>query len=109
PTSRPVGPVESQSVADAAGRFRIDELSEATYLVQVSAPGKGSLTVPGVKVEAGRATDLGPLRLSPTTTVRGSVVDGRGAPIAGAVVSAQPAGTLAVGVPLGEVMTDAAG
>jgi carboxypeptidase family protein len=109
PASRPVGPPEVQSVADRGGRFRVGELAEATYVLQFSAPGRGSVTVLEVKVAAGQTTDIGTVRLAPTAALRGTVVDAHGAPVGGAVVWAQPPEALAFGLPVEEAVTDPAG
>ncbi|HVS10571.1 MAG TPA: carboxypeptidase-like regulatory domain-containing protein [Planctomycetota bacterium] len=89
--------------AGAAGRFRIDGVEPGAYAVFVQAPGYALWRRDGVTVPAGAAGDAdessgavgspgdaGPLaleaHLEPGVTLRGSVVDAGGEPIAGALV-----------------------
>ena len=109
------------------GRFLLEDLAEGTYVVAASAPGQASANVSGVKVSAGSTTDAGTIRLSAGGTVKGTVADAAGAPVAGAVISVRgpgrdygsigvgpqgvsdPAGAFEVtGVPAGTVEVSAA-
>jgi len=68
------------------GRFVLENLAPATYVVTVSAPDRVRKVVSGVQVAAGASVDLGTLLMDPGATVRGTVVEGTGAAVAGATV-----------------------
>jgi hypothetical protein len=51
------------AVSDARGHFLLAELQEGTWALEVYAPDLGRARVEGVKVTAGRATDLGKVTL----------------------------------------------
>jgi hypothetical protein len=74
------------------GRFLIEDLAEGTYVVAASAPGQSSANVSGVKVSPGSTTDAGTIRLSAGGTVKGTVADAAGTPVAGAVISVRGPG-----------------
>ena len=78
----------SPGVESPDGRFRLDDIAEGTYSVLVYAPERQPGSVKDVVVKAGGVTDVGQVRLLAGGTVVGTVVDGRGAPIAGASVTA---------------------
>jgi len=81
--------------AGAAGRFQIDGVKPGSYAVFVQAPGyalwrRDGVAVPARAGEAESGDGAGPLaieaHLEPGVTLRGSVVDAAGEPIAGALV-----------------------
>jgi len=74
------------------GRFLIEDLAEGTYVVAASAPGQSTANVSGVKVSPGSTTDAGTIRLSAGGTVKGTVADAAGAPVAGAVIAVRGPG-----------------
>jgi hypothetical protein len=74
------------------GRFLLEDLAEGTYVVAASAPGQSSANVSGVKVSPGSTTDAGTIRLSAGGTVKGTVADAAGAPVAGAVIAVRGPG-----------------
>ena len=99
-----------EMVGDAEGRFTLDNLSAATYVLQVTAPDRADGIVSNVKVASGATVDVGRVRLGAGGIVRGTVTDGTGTPILGATVTVRsggspsffPGGT-------GEVVSDTAG
>jgi protocatechuate 3,4-dioxygenase beta subunit len=74
------------------GRFLLEDVAEGTYVVAASAPGQSSANVSGVKVSPGSTTDAGTIRLSAGGTVKGTVADAAGAPVAGAVIAVRGPG-----------------
>ena len=88
----PRGGSRSASLGAPDGRFVLDDVSPGEYMVEVSASERAPVVVPGVKVAAGAATDVGTIRLASGGTVRGLVVDAASAAIAGATVAVYPAG-----------------
>jgi protocatechuate 3,4-dioxygenase beta subunit len=98
-----------EQVADASGRFRIDDVGEGTYAVVVSAPERASGVATGVKVTSGGTTDVGRLRLGAGGTVQGTVADASGAPVMGATVTATGAAHDYMSGNPPRVTTDAAG
>jgi protocatechuate 3,4-dioxygenase beta subunit len=84
--------------SDPTGRFVLDELAAAEYIVEVTAPERASGIVSSVKVASGGATDVGQIVLGAGGIVRGMVVDAAGAPVAGAAVVASSPGM--AGTPL---------
>ena len=73
------------------GRFVLENLAAATYVVTVSAPDRVRKVVSDVQVAAGASVDVGTLRMDPGATLRGTVVDGTGTAVLGAVVRIQGA------------------
>lgn len=66
------------------GRFLIEDLRAGTFSVQITCRGIGHLTVENVVLAAGERKDLGTLRLNAGITLRGTVQDASGKPVAGA-------------------------
>jgi len=78
-----------QPVEDAQGEFLLPDVPAGAHSVSVRADGFADLERPGVQIQAGQETDLGLLTLQRGRRVSGRVLDGAGAPVAGAeVVSA---------------------
>ncbi len=76
-----------QTFGAADGRFTLEDVTEGSYVVEVSAPDRAAAAVSGVKVGAGATVDVGTVRLGAGGSVRGVVVDASSAPIAGASVA----------------------
>jgi protocatechuate 3,4-dioxygenase beta subunit len=93
PSARMRATSRSREVSSADGRFTLDDLAEGTYVLGASAADRATTHVSGIKVSAGSTTDAGRIRLAAGGIVRGSVVDAASAPVPGAVVRAQGAGT----------------
>ncbi len=68
------------------GNFRLGELRPATYDIRVSGGEFTEVVKRDVVVTAGKEVDLGTITVRPGRKVSGKVVDGKGAPIAGARV-----------------------
>ena len=68
------------------GRFTIRDAAPSTYVLRVRASGSGEVSLPSVKVLAGRTTDIGTVTLTSSGRVTGTVVDGDGQGIPGATV-----------------------
>lgn len=81
-----------KSVESDDGRFALEDVAEGTYRVEASAETKRPGLVKDVVVRRGATTDAGRIRLEAGGTIRGVVVDTRGAPIASATVSASDGG-----------------
>lgn len=71
------------------GRFVLRDLAAGRYVVQARAAGKGEASISGVRVVAGRRTEVGTLRLAGGGIVRGTVVDADGQGVPGATVVAE--------------------
>jgi protocatechuate 3,4-dioxygenase beta subunit len=80
----------SQRVTAEDGRFAIDAVAAATYVLDVSSAEYESASVDDVAVRSGAATDVGRVVLRAGGIVRGTVVDGGDVPVAGAQVMAEP-------------------
>lgn len=80
----------STATTDAEGRFTVGDLVADLHVLHVRAARAPLLTRSGVEVTAGTVSDLGVLRLQPDQALSGRVVDGDGAPVAGAEVQAWP-------------------
>jgi protocatechuate 3,4-dioxygenase beta subunit len=78
--SRPV------PVRDPAGRFTQRDVAPGTFAVIIIGPGFARRVVEGVHVASGGMTDVGDISVTRGDSVRGRVVDARGAGIAGATV-----------------------
>ena len=92
------------------GRFVLENLAAVTYVVTVRAPDRVRKVVSGVQVAAGATVDVGTLRMDPGATLRGTVVDGTGTAVPGAVVQVQGASeTFAFDGNEAAATTDAAG
>jgi Carboxypeptidase regulatory-like domain len=76
----------SGSVDGPDGRFLVEDVAEATYVLTLTVPDRGHATVSDVKVTPGRTTDVGTVRLRSGGVVRGSVVDATGPAVSGATV-----------------------
>ena len=72
--------------ADKTGAFRIEELEPGPYDMHVFGPEFAELIKHDVKIEAGKTTDLGTITVVRGRRLVGKVVDGSGAPVAGARV-----------------------
>ncbi|HUL77712.1 MAG TPA: carboxypeptidase regulatory-like domain-containing protein [Vicinamibacteria bacterium] len=70
------------------GRFLLQDIAPATYDISFQAAGRGEASKAGVKVVAGRTTDVGTVVLAPGGLVQGVVVDAEGQGIPGATVNA---------------------
>lgn len=68
------------------GSFRLGELLPGTYDIRVSGSEFAQVTRRDVVVAAGKEVDLGTITVRPGRKVAGKVVDGKGAPVAGARV-----------------------
>jgi hypothetical protein len=95
PGDKPAGPftvaleyTATVPIADPDGRFRLRGVPPGRYRLRVVGAGFALHETAALVVEAGRATELGTIVVSRGRTVRGLVVDGKGAPIAGAEVIA---------------------
>ena len=75
------------TVEASDGRFKIEDLAEGTYLVEAFAAERQPGVAKDVAVKPGATTDVGRIRLAAGGTIMGSVVDGRGAPIASATLT----------------------
>jgi hypothetical protein len=71
------------------GRFVLRDLAAGRYVVQARAAGKGEASISGVRVVAGKRTEVGTLRLAGGGIVRGTVVDADGQGVPGATVVAE--------------------
>lgn len=81
---------ELSATSDARGLFRIDTLAEGTYQIEAKAPGH---TENSLEVEVPSPQPLN-IELEGTSRIEGQVVDGSGAPVAGAKVQAGSSGHL---------------
>jgi hypothetical protein len=82
-----VPPPRVEPVGAADGCFRVENVAEGVYSVNVSAPEHPPASVSNVNVARGATTDVGRIRLGVGGVIRGMVVDSAGAPILGATVS----------------------
>jgi large repetitive protein len=102
-------PPRFELIADAEGRFILDNLAPATYVLQVSAPDRADGVVSSVKVASGATVDVGRVRLGPGGIIRGTVVDGGGTPVVGATVTARGGGQMFGPQPSNETVSDGGG
>lgn len=70
------------------GRFTTNDTTPGTYALRVRASGAGEASRTGVKVVAGRTTDVGTIALERGGVVTGTVIDADGQGIPGATVLA---------------------
>ncbi len=77
-----------QEFSSSDGRFTLEDVPPGSWILQVDAPSHASATVPRVGVRSGGPTSAGRIRLGDGGTLRGSVVNALGEPVAGATVSA---------------------
>ncbi len=68
------------------GVFELDELEPGPYDVTIHGPEFADVIKHDVKVETGKATDLGTITVERGRVLRGRVIDASGAPVAGAKV-----------------------
>jgi carboxypeptidase family protein len=80
----------SQVVTAEDGRFTIDNVAATTYLLDVSSAEYESASIDDVAVRSGAATGVGRVVQRVEGIVRGTVVDARDVPVAGAEVAAEP-------------------
>jgi carboxypeptidase family protein len=92
----PPGPTvtlpRTRMVTSPDGRFLLEDVGEGNYVVDAAAAGRSRSSVSDVKVTAGITTEVGAIRLSPGGTIRGTVSDAAGAPVAGATINVRGAG-----------------
>lgn len=74
-------------VRDEDGRFTHKDATPGTVVVVIIGPGFTRKAIENVQVVAGQTTDLGDITVERGESIRGRVVDERGAGIAGATVS----------------------
>ncbi len=84
-------PLEESGTTDEAGRYRITGLGTGLYDLSARSPDHRPVRVAGVAVTAGRTTRRD-LVLEPGLSITGTIRDRRGAPVAGARVTAAPTG-----------------
>lgn len=87
------GPGLREALNAPDGRFLLDGAAAGTWVVTVDAPDLAPATVSNVKVVAGATTDLGTVRLTRGGTLRGTVADPEGRPVAAAEVTARGGST----------------
>jgi protocatechuate 3,4-dioxygenase beta subunit len=75
-----------RAVTSEGGRFTLEDVAPGTYVVEAVARDLGRGVLSNVKVAAGAIADVGRIRLSAGGTIRGSVVDPTGTPVAAATV-----------------------
>ncbi len=75
-----------RAVSDAAGAFTERGVDAGTWSVVIVGPGFARRVLPAIRVEAGATIDLGAIAVDRGTSLHGRVTDGRGAPIADAIV-----------------------
>jgi protocatechuate 3,4-dioxygenase beta subunit len=79
-------------VDEESGIFVLESVAEGEYVVEIVAPDYVSEAVSAVRVTGGSVTEVGAIRLRRGGRLAGTVVDGSGAPVAGATVQARQAG-----------------
>jgi Carboxypeptidase regulatory-like domain len=77
----------SQEFSVADGAFTLEDVPPGSWVLEIQAARHASATVPRVSVRSGAATAAGRIRLGDGGTLRGSVVNALGEPVAGASVS----------------------
>jgi protocatechuate 3,4-dioxygenase beta subunit len=82
---------------EGEGRFTIRDAASSTYVLRVRASGTGEASLPGVKVTAGRTTDVGTVTLARSGTLTGTVVDTDGQAVPGATVLVRRETTVSYG------------
>jgi protocatechuate 3,4-dioxygenase beta subunit len=75
-----------RAVSDDGGAFTEKGIDAGTWSVVIVGPGFARRVLPAIRVEPGASIDLGTIAVDRGGSIRGRVSDGRGAPIAGAVV-----------------------
>ena len=86
--ARGPGRFHSARADEGDGRFLISDVAPGAYDLGVQASGRGEAARAGVRVAAGRTTDVGTIALARGGTVQGVVVDAEGRGIPGATVHA---------------------
>lgn len=81
-------PGTRRTFTDRNGFFQLDEVPPGRLRLEIVPAGAASLRTPPISVAAGQRLDLGTLRIPASTPVSGRVIDGAGAPIANALVTA---------------------
>ncbi len=80
-------PAVPEDATGIDGTFAVSDLAAGRYDLEVSSPGFGPVTIPGVEVPEGPAgdgeVDLGTVVLSPGVAIEGQVVDAEGRPLSG--------------------------
>jgi protocatechuate 3,4-dioxygenase beta subunit len=102
-------PPTYEMVADAEGRFTLEDMAAATYVLQVSAPDRADGVVSNVKIAPGALVDVGRIRLAGGGTVRGTVVDAGGTPVPGANITVRGQSQAFGAGAGGETVSDGAG
>ena len=72
--------------AGPGGAFEMDDLEPGSYDITIHGPEFSDVIKRDVKVEAGKATDLGTLTVARGRVLTGRVIDSNGAPVSGARV-----------------------
>lgn len=83
------GRVASGRSDEGDGRFALRDVPTGRYDLEVQAGDRGEASRAGVRVAAGRATDMGTVVLARGGVVEGVVVDGEGRGVPGATVAAE--------------------
>ena len=86
--ARGPGGYHSARADEGDGRFLLPDVAPGAYDLGVQASGRGEAARSGVRVVAGRTTDVGTIALARGGTVQGVVVDAEGRGIPGATVHA---------------------
>lgn len=84
---------ERQATSDENGEFELKGLNSQIYQLQITSQTHAQRTIHDRRIVDGAIDDLGTIVLSPGATLRGTVYDAAGQPLAGAEVSVAPAPT----------------
>ncbi len=102
------GKIESETVTDAEGRFRLTSLPKTAFSIEVTASGHSRTVV--ADFQAGEAGEIGVIRLVAASPLSGKVLDEVGKPVAGATIEVSRLGQLRdIGQPMVKVKSDLAG
>ncbi len=75
-----------KATSSGDGTFAFGSLGAGRFDLAVEAAGFAPTKIPQIEIVSGEAVDLGEILLDPGVSVEGRVVDGRGAPVAGAEI-----------------------